>query len=400
VYLTAASLPFSLAATNISKVFMVVWALVALGIGFARRERLAQLSQFRAPFFAVLMLAALGASLLYTQAPLDDALYGITKYGKLLILPLVLLLVRDRREALIALRFYLVVQLFVVGSSYLLEMGLHLPWVIKPMERRLAVGVVFSGYLDQSVMTAGAAALCWHLRREFPGRHGIMIAIGLAALCAVNVLLLLPGRSGQLALVVALALALYWATPGRGRPIVVLAPLLLVAGIMLGSTHFRDRVTSVVTESIAYSNGDRAPTSSGIRLTLWHSAIQAIAERPVIGFGVGSWNTEFHRLAGPDLPPHLANIHNPHQEYLMWAVQLGLAGLALLLAFMLAIVRDAQRARIDVRHATLSMLAILATVCLFNATLFDALIGDYFCVMLGILLALVWYSPAEPLAGA
>jgi molybdate transport system permease protein len=45
----------------------------------------------------------------------------------------VLLLLRDRREALIALRFYLAVQLFVVGSSYLLEMGLHLPWVIKPL---------------------------------------------------------------------------------------------------------------------------------------------------------------------------------------------------------------------------------------------------------------------------
>jgi hypothetical protein len=65
---------------------MVTWVLIALGIGFARRERLAQLSQFRSPLIAVLMLAALAASLLYTQAPLNDALYGITKYGKLLIL--------------------------------------------------------------------------------------------------------------------------------------------------------------------------------------------------------------------------------------------------------------------------------------------------------------------------
>jgi O-antigen ligase len=399
VYLTAASLPFSLAATNINKVFVVAWALVALAIGFARRERLEQLSQFRAPWMAIVMLATLAASMLYTQAPMDDALYGLTKYGKLLILPAVLLLLRDRREALIALRFYLAVQLFVVGSSYLLEMGLQLPWVIKPLERRLAVGVVFSGYLDQSIMTAGAAALCWHLRREFPGRQGAWIAIGLAALCAVNVLLLLPGRSGQLALVVALALALFWATPGRGKPFVVLAPLLLVAGIMLGSTQFRDRITAVVTESMAYSHGERAPTSSGIRLTLWHGAIRAIAERPVIGSGVGSWNTEFRRFGGPDLPPYLTNIHNPHQEYLLWAVQLGVVGLALLLAFMLAVARDAQRASIHVRHATLSMLAILATVCLFNATLFDALIGDYFCVMLGILLALGWYSPAEPRSG-
>jgi O-antigen ligase len=39
------------------------------------------------------------------------------------------------------------------------------------------------------------------------------------------------------------------------------------------------------------------------------------------------------------------------------------------------------------------MLAIFAVVCLFNSTLFDALIGDYFCFQLGLLLALGVFSP-------
>jgi O-antigen ligase len=81
-------------------------------------------------------------------------------------------------------------------------------------------------------------------------------------------------------------------------------------------------------------------------------------------------------------------LHNPHQEYLMWAVQLGIVGVALFLAFLLVLVRDASRFRPDIRHATQSLVAVLAVVCLFNTTLFDGLIGDYFCVLLGLLLVL------------
>jgi O-antigen ligase len=32
--------------------------------------------------------------------------------------------------------------------------------------------------------------------------------------------------------------------------------------------------------------------------------------------------------------------------------------------------------------------AVLAIACLFNSSLFDALIGEYFCIVIGLLLAL------------
>ena len=62
---------------------------------------------------------------------------------------------------------------------------------------------------------------------------------------------------------------------------------------------------------------------------------------------------------------------------------------ALLIAFLAFAARDARAFTADVRRATWSVVAILAVVCLFNATLFDALIGDYFCLLLGLLLALI-----------
>jgi O-antigen ligase len=381
-------LPFSLAATILFKYSMFIFALAVLATGFARRERAKDLSRLRTPAVVVLMIAALAASLLYTSAPLGDALNDFAKYGKLLLIPIVPLLVRDRREALLALGCYMAVQTFVVISSYLLTLGLQLPWVREPVAERQALAAVFSSYLDQSIMTVGAAVLCWYLRRDFPGRYGAWVAVALTLLCAVDVLLLLPGRSAQVALLVALALALYGATPVRLRPVAPLAPLLLFAALMAFSPHFNDRVTAVVTESIAYSRGDRTPTSAGERLNFWQRSIEAIQERPLAGFGVGSWNHEYRRLEGSKLSPLFAHLRNPHQEYLMWTVQLGVIGLALLLAFGFALLRDASRFRPDVRHAAYSFVAVLAVVCLFNTTLFDGLIGDYFCLLLGLLLTL------------
>jgi O-antigen ligase len=399
VYLTAAMLPFSLAATNLSKLLMVLFALVALGLAWARRQGLPSFANLLTPVLVALMLLALTLSLAYTAAPLDEALHDLNKYSKLLLIPLVLVLLRSRREAVTALGAYVVAETFVLLTSYLLGTGLELPWVVKPLSTRVIVTAVYSSYLDQSIMTVGLAALAWHLRADFPGRYGPHLAIALVALCAINVLLLLPGRSAQVALLVIMVLALFWAVPPRARPVALLAPLLVAAAVMALSPHFRSRSTAVVTESLAYSNGDRSPTSSGIRLGLWHRSLQAIQEEPLTGFGVGSWNHVYRRLEGPGISPDFSSLRNPHQEYLLWGVQLGLGGIALLLAFEWALLRDARRFRPDVRHAAYSVLAIFAVVCLFNSTLFDALIGDYFCFLLGLLLALgVFSPPPEPTA--
>ena len=392
-YLVAAMLPFSLAATNLFKLLMVLFALVALGIAFSKREPLPQFSGLRTPLMVAAMLAAVALTLLYTSAPIGDALHDLNKYSKLLLIPLVLVLLRSRREALLALGCYVGAETFVVVTSYLLSMGWEVPWVFKPLGVRQSVGTVYSSYLDQSMMTAGLATLAWHLRRDFPGRYGTRIAIGVVVLAVVNVLLLLPGRSAQVAFLVVLALTLFWETPARGRLAALLIPLLLVAAVMAMSPHFRGRVTMVAGESIAYLNGDRAPTSSGTRLDLWQRSLEAIEEKPLLGHGVGSWSGVYGRLERSEANPMFSNARNPHQEYLLWGVQLGLGGIALLLAFELMLLRDAAPFRADVRHATWSLVAIFAVVCLFNSALFDALIGDYFCFLFGVLLVLGIHTP-------
>jgi len=397
VYVMAAAVPVSLAATNIAKVVMFLFALAVALAALAQGRRLPLLASLRTPAVVLLLISLLALTLLYTTAPMDIAVHDYIKFTKLLVIPLVLILMRSRREVLIALAAYVVMQTFVVVTSYLLSMNLDVPWVFKA--DRLSLGTVYSSYLDQSIMTVGFGVLAWHLRGEFPGRHGNKLAMVLAVLCAVNVLLLLPGRSGQVALAVAGSLALLRGLPAHNRPAALFAPLLVIAFVMAVSPHFRDRASAVVSEARAYSQGDPAPTSSGVRLNYWQRSVEALVERPLTGYGVGSWNTEYRRLEGDQLRADAMTVRNPHQEYLLWGVQMGLGGIALLLLFLATLWRDASRFAPAERDAAQSLVVVFAVVCLFNSALFDALIGDYFCVLLGLLLALGLHRKTEPSPG-
>lgn len=400
VYMLAAFIPVSLAATNLAKLLTFLTCLAVLATAVARQRTDIALARLWTAPLVLVMLGAMALSLLWTTEPGPQALGDVVKYSKLLLIPAIAVLIRTPRQALTAIGIYLASQTFVLATSWLLYLGVPVPWV--PSVRN-AVATVYSSYLDQTIMTAGFAAICWHLRHEFPGRHGAWIGGALAVAALVNALVMLPGRSGQLAAIGVMSLALLWAVPPRWRIAALATPLVLAALAMALSPQFSQGFRKAATEVQAYQNND-AFTSSGQRLTFWARSLQAIAERPLLGFGTGSWNREYLRLERADDGKVLegtSQVRNPHQEYLLWGVHLGVGGMLLFLVFLGGVVRDARPFPLGVRHATVSMVAVLAIACLFNSSLFDALIGEYFCIVIGLLLALgLQTQPATPDATA
>lgn len=395
----AASVPISVAATSLSKLLVLLTGAAAVAVAALSGARLSELKSMWTPRVVLLMLAALTLSLTYTSAPWDAAITDIGKYAKLLVIVLIPVLIRSAREARIAVSVCVASMVFVMLSSWLLAMGITPPWVIKAW--RSSQATVFSSYLDQSLMTVGLAAMCWHLRLRFPGRKGPWLAIALAMLATVNVLFLLPGRTGHLAMIAVISLGLFWALPRAMRLWAVLAPVVLLALAMLASPQLGERFALIITETRAYQASDDRASSSAERLNFWQRSVQAIAERPLTGFGVGSWNREFQRLEGGSPPERVAHVRNPHQEFLLWGVQLGLGGIALLVALLGTLVKDAAHFAPPARHAAKSLVAVTAVACLFNSALFDAFIGDYFCLALGLLLAYGLQTsnpPAQPAA--
>ena len=395
VYLLVAALPFSLAAVNISKLFLILTALAIFSAAMVKHRHLATLVSFKTVRLILLMLGLLGLSLTYTSAPIQTALLGWAKYAKLITFILILLTIQHYSEARKAVAILVIAQTFVMFTTYLMSWGWQVPWVPSDRfspERMLGNRhdfAAYSGYLDQSLMTAGYAAMCWHLRDKFPGRWGATLGTVLSCLAFVNVVLLLPGRSGQVALFAVAMLALFWQINRKRHLYLLAVPLILLAFAVTIPSAFRDRMSLVVTQAQTYSGQAEAGNSTGIRLNLWQRAGQAIVERPLTGYGVASFDHEYRRLEGLSSgSPNASNIHNAHQEYLQWGVQLGIGGIGLMLALITLMVRDARKHPTSARRATQSLVAIFAIACLFNCALFDALIGDYFCVTIALLLAL------------
>lgn len=333
-------------------------------------------------------LFAFALSLIWTQAPQGDALGSVAKYGKLLGIVLLMLLIRDRREAIYALCAFVVAQVFLLGSSWMLFAHLPVPWATSHMAS--TEYAVFSTYISQGIMSAVFAAICWHLRFLVPGKFGRHVAIGTALLALTTVFFVFSGRSGHAVGIALLSIAIMWELPKKYRPFAVLLPFLLVFALFFSSSKVRDRLTLVQTDLQSYSSQAEPTTSSGARLNFWSRALQIISQRPLTGAGVGSWSVEYNRLQSETNPAHqdIDGNGNPHQEYLLWGVQLGIPGILIFLGLLLSVLRDSLRMEKQYARATQSALLALAVACLFNATIYDAQIGQFFCLSIGLLLAL------------
>ncbi len=80
-----------------------------------------------------------------------------------------------------------------------------------------------------------------------------------------------------------------------------------------------------------------------------------------------------------------------------------MGGILLLAAWMIAVGRDFRGAEAPVARAGLSVLCALVLSCLLNSSIYDAYIGDFFCLSLGVLLVYGLRSArekrAEPVVG-
>lgn len=377
-----------MALISIAKFLLLICACAALLLPAHAPSTGKRLAGTLTPLAVLAILSAFALSLFWTVAPQADALGSLAKYGKLLVIVLMMVLIRDRREALYAMGAFALAQSFLLASSWMLFAHLPVPWATSNMA--LTQNAVFSSYLDQGIISAVFAAICWHLRGLAPGRFGRHAAIFLALMALINVFFVLIGRSGHLVAIALLSIAIMWKLPKRYRAVVVLMPFLLALGLFFSSSKVRERVTLLETEVQSYSPQAADITSTGVRLGFWHSAVQIIAKHPLAGTGVGSWSTEYNRLQRKENPAHIDVVGNgnPHQEYLLWGVQLGIPGILLLFALMASVLRDSLKMDPSCARATQSTLVALAIVCLFNASIYDAQIGDFFCVSLGLLLAL------------
>lgn len=394
VCLAAVSVSLPMAWISLAKVLVVavgtlLWCTAAL-----RHQRLLGPGWWTPPA-VLLALGVFALSGLWTDADLQTVFQNLGKHAKLLEVILLAVLIRNAAQARVAVMALVAGQVFLLLSSWALRLGVHVAW----QADSATANVVFSTYLDQSIMFATTASVLWHLRKE--GLWPAWLGAALALLALANSLLVLEGRSGYLVALSALALAAMWAMPTRWRlPALVATPVLALAALALGSSQVQERVTKIFAESqrFAQTQQVREFDSSGWRLNAWKRSVQAFAQKPLLGHGVGNWTPAVKQFEGDHAVAVFGegNASNPHQEFLLWSVELGVVGLALLLGVLVSLCRDALRFPTPAARALLAAVVATAIACLFNSSLYDDLMGDYLVVTLGLLWAWgIRHSPSE-----
>ncbi len=355
-------------------------------------RKLPSMLRHGAALAALLLLAALTASIAYSAAGPHEAWSWMGKYLKLLLLPFAIVAFEDSEWEGIA-RWSLFITLCIIlllsttnyfgitsiGPSYIASDPMARALVFR---NRIADGLFGALLFYQAADFALAA-------RNIRQRLGFAL---IAMLALANVLVMLQGRTGQV-IVVLFALAATartaWQARGKLRPHAALFALALLTAatalVVFACTMHGNRIQQVASEVRAYRQTD-AVTSTGLRLEWYRKSFELIRARPLMGYGAGGLGAEFEEMTRGETGAKGMMTSNPHNEYLLMAVQLGIPGVLLLANLIVQVGRYGARLRPHSRHLLLAWLAIFAIGGLANSLLLDFAEGHMFALLSGILL--------------
>ncbi|RKU00437.1 polymerase [Burkholderia sp. Nafp2/4-1b] len=341
---------------------------------------------------ALLIFAALTASVAYTVAPHPKAWNWVAKYDKLLLLPFAALAFRHSNWAPIVRRAWFgtlcvilllsttnYLGLTAIGPAHSSELPLSRAWVFK---NHIAAGM-FGALLFYQAADLALSARTALSRAAYAG---------VAAWALLNVFVMLQGRTGQvIALLLILVVAVRFVLLLRRQSALragLAAGALVLAGVALvaaACTVHNGRLVKVVSEVQQYRQSD-AVTSTGLRLEWYKKGLELYRQRPVIGYGAGGLESEFEKLTAGKTAAEGQLTSNPHNEYLLMAVQLGTVGVLLFLNLIVQIARGSRALDPRSQQLLLGWLAIFAIGSLANSLLLDFAEGHLIVLLAGILL--------------
>lgn len=335
-------IPISTAAVNVLAPLTVVIMLTCRQFW----DRIGALRHNKLAVAALALVLLLAVSLMWDVSPTQESTSILLKYRKLLYLPFLLILFEDatwKRLAILALMVSLILVLVLSCTNWLGFTHVGQLYAADPTR----ASWVFKHHITQGIFTAlltylalTVATLSWNpslvSEVRIPTSARIVCAI-VVPVALINLFLMQQGRTGQV-LVLPLLVLWSWQTFLRGKPVhlgrivVAIGIAVAFAGAALAyvAHHKSSRMAEVGSEIQDYEKTGEV-TSVGLRLEFYKRSLRLIAQRPVFGSGVGSVESQFQQMTAGHTGAQGMLTANPHNEYLMMAVQLGVVGLAVFL---------------------------------------------------------------------
>ena len=303
-------------------------------------------------------------------------LYGHTRF---LWIGAIYFLLRTKDRALTALKWLIYGQVFVVALSWLMWLGLEIPFTRRPIEK----GIAFTSTLEQPVMTVLVLIALWAFRGYWIKLWGTWFVRLVIAAMALNIVFVMAGRTGYLVFLLFITIEIFRLLPTRWRWLAILSPAILSVIFYAVSPVFSKRVGEIQTNSQAYLQNESL-SSEGERLDMWKHTLSGILKKPILGYGVGSM-PEVYRHDGGLIR---GAVSQPHQQYLFWWAEFGLIGLIIMLGFFFTLIKDSSLLDSEATSSLQSLIAVLFVMGLFNCPFFGVGMGEFFFLEIAALLAI------------
>jgi O-antigen ligase len=291
--------------------------------------------------FAFLALIVLG--IFYSQVPFEPTLEGFGKYGKLLFIPFFLPLFKEARvrsnavTAFLAGVFFCLV-LNTLHHYHLLDLTIwanHAKWFFSQYHP----GGTFINPIPFSVLEAFAAYVI--LTKVLHRSRSKILYIILFGLVSYHLFFINIERTGMLCYMFLLGLFILQRIQWQKALLLIgLIVPMLFALAYYGSANFAKRIELIQHDIYAYHAG-KVDTSIGLRFSFWLNTWQLIKQAPFLGHGTGSFQTVYAKTAGITATPGV-QLGDPHNEYILVAMQWGSIGLLIYLSWFFSQYREAQ----------------------------------------------------------
>ena len=368
----------------LANLFLVLLLVVALGSG-AIRQRIARTWQQPMVKGSALLLLLLAAGILYSASGWREGLNQLWAWRTLGFMAIAAALFDDVHWKRIALRTFAGVTALGALAVVLMSIqqtvasGQHFPVAV----------TLFRNYATQGMTFTAALVACGALWRVENGRwRRLWGASALLLLVATTVVT--EGRSGYLVLLAAAAAFVLGSLLQMGLSLTrALAGALAIAGLGLAlvtaSPVARQRIDLALTEMRNYESQVEEGTSMGLRVYFWRDAVTLISERPVFGWGTGSYAKVQGQLVVGRSGASAMPTTDPHNQYLKIAAENGLVGLGIFLVFLVSLLR--QQPSGSYRLAGLAVLAGWCATSLASSHFSTFQEGHLLALFLGITLA-------------
>jgi O-antigen ligase len=305
-------------------------------------------------------------------------LYG---HSRIIWIAVIYYLLDTRERTIIVLKWLVYGQILVVIISWLLWIGVEIPFTQISQDK----GVAFASRIEQPVMTTLVLIVIWNFREYFRNKWGKYTLQIIISIMLLNLLVVTTGRTGYLVFLGAFSIEIYRKLPINWRWASLFSPIFLAAILFTASTTFHDRTLEIKNNAEYYfKNGSNLETSEGQRLDMWKNSLSAIKKAPILGYGVGSMKNVYKNEGGLIE----GGVSQPHQQYLFWWVEFGLIGLLIMLSFFYILAIKSKELELEAKSALISVSFVLFLMGLANCPFFGVGMGEFFFLLIAALLKL------------